>query len=89
MKPPTRYTLAVGLEFDQDDPNQEVPTVSVKGMHVSADKVVQIARRHGVPVVEDPALAKLLNQIEVDQRIPSTLYRSVAAVLHYVRRWVR
>lgn len=84
-----RYKLAVGVQFDEQDAEQEAPTVGVKGMHVGADTVVQIARRYGVPVVEDPALARVLHQLELDQRVPSALYRSVAALLNYVRQCFR
>ena len=50
-----------------------------------AEKIREIARAKGIPIVENKPLARLLySQVEVGRDIPETLYRAVAEVLAYV-----
>jgi flagellar biosynthetic protein FlhB len=46
-----------------------------------------VAAEHGVPCVENVALARLLyTTVELDAEIPSELYQAVAEVLAYIYR---
>ena len=48
-------------------------------------KIREIARAHGVPVVENKPVAQLLYKtVDVDRAIPEDLYRAVAEILAYV-----
>ena len=79
-KATARYRSAIGLEYD---PNERgAPLVGVKGEYLSADEIVKIARRYGVPIIEKPALAKALRPLELEQQIPDELFEAVAAVLN-------
>jgi len=50
-------------------------------------RIRALAKEHGVPIVEDPPLARaLFQQAEVGQSIPEGLYRAVAEILAYVYR---
>ena len=52
-----------------------------------AQKIREVAKQHGVPVVEDPPLARGLHAaVEVDQEIPVEFYRAVAELIGYVMR---
>ncbi|HXK30496.1 MAG TPA: EscU/YscU/HrcU family type III secretion system export apparatus switch protein, partial [Candidatus Binatia bacterium] len=52
-----------------------------------AEKIREIARAKGIPIVENKPLAQLLyRQVEVGWEIPEALYRAVAEVLAYVFR---
>ena len=57
------------------------PRVGVKAAAMTAEKVVSIAKRFGVPVVEDSALARSLDAVELDSEIPEELFEAVAVVL--------
>jgi flagellar biosynthetic protein FlhB len=77
--------LAVALRYDQK--RQPAPMVVAKGAGVAAENIKQTAIRHGVPVVENKPLARLLfRTVKIDELIPVELYQAVAEVLAYVYR---
>ncbi|SMC19355.1 flagellar biosynthetic protein FlhB [Desulfacinum hydrothermale DSM 13146] len=77
---PTHY--AVALVYRE---GLEAPKVVAKGMNLVAQNIIKTARKHGVPVVQNPPLARALyKQVKLDQTIPEALYRAVAKVLAYV-----
>jgi len=59
----------------------DAPSVSLKAEQLRADEVVKLARRYGVPVVENAGLARSLSALEVDEQIPGPLFEAVAIVL--------
>ena len=69
---------AVALGFD----GVNAPTVSAKGLHLAADEIVKIARRHGVPVIEKADLARVLDEVNIDEEIPADLYEAVATIIN-------
>ncbi len=75
----TNYSLALGLSYESNTHN--APELSVKGQDFLADDIVKIAKRYGVPVVEDSELAEVLGSQEVGSEIPEELYEAVAVVL--------
>lgn len=77
--------IAVALRYDQE--SSEAPEVIAKGAGLVAEKIKKIAREHGIPVVENKALARILFKIvEINQMIPENLYQAVAEVLAYIFR---
>jgi type III secretory pathway component EscU len=80
---PTEY--AVALKYESG--SMAAPVVVAKGRRLVAQKIRELAERHGVPIVEDPPLARALyKQVEIGRTIPETLYRAVAEILAYVYR---
>jgi flagellar biosynthesis protein len=77
-----RDRLAVALTYDKP----HAPRVVAMGRGWLGDKIVEIAKEHGVPLREDAALAEALATIEIDSEIPVELYRAVAAVIAFVLR---
>jgi flagellar biosynthetic protein FlhB len=66
-------------------PEMDAPTVVAKGVDFLARRIIKIARRQGIPVIQNPPLARALyKQVRLDETIPATLYRAVAKVLAYV-----
>jgi len=78
-----KYKLAVGLEYDEVD--SETPVIGAKGEYFSADEIVKIAKRFGIPVVENPELAQALKLIDEDKPIPEELFEAVAVVLNELK----
>jgi flagellar biosynthetic protein FlhB len=85
---PTHFAVAIryrrpgGLE-EAD----AAPVVVAKGADLLARRIRAIARESGVPVVENPPLARsLYGACEVGWSIPPELYRAVAEVLAFVYR---
>ncbi|MCB0331240.1 MAG: EscU/YscU/HrcU family type III secretion system export apparatus switch protein [Bdellovibrionales bacterium] len=73
------FESAVGLSFREDI--DDAPQVVVKGEGREADELVRLARRFGVPVVEDGEVSELLQGVELDDSIPQDLYEAVALIL--------
>lgn len=75
--------IAVALKYDADV--MAAPMVIAKGQRLIAEKIKQIAKENGVPVVENKPLARsLFKLVDVGQYIPGDLYRAVAEVLAYI-----
>jgi flagellar biosynthetic protein FlhB len=75
--------LAIALEYDGK--RMIAPKVVAKGAGVIAENIKDIAREHGVPVVENKPVAQLLyKMVNIDEFIPENLYRAVAEILAYV-----
>ena len=80
---PTHY--AVALSFDMT--TMEAPKVLAKGRDLFAAQIREEARWAGVPLVENPPLARsLYRAVEPGQSIPADLYAAVAAILAYLFR---
>ncbi len=77
--------LAVALRYDRVE--MTAPHVVAMGKRKLAERIKEIARAHGVPIVEDPPLARLLfKEARLGKPIPLSLYRAVAQVLAHVWR---
>jgi flagellar biosynthetic protein FlhB len=77
---PTHF--AVALRYDKDT---AAPVVVAKGVDHLALKIRELAGTAGVPVVENPPLARALyHNVPLDHPIPVDLYQAVAQVLAYV-----
>jgi flagellar biosynthetic protein FlhB len=78
---PTHF--AVALEWNELD--MEAPVVTAKGADLLAKRIRQLAQEHGVPIMENPPLARTLyEKVELDQAIPPNLYAAVAQVIAFV-----
>ncbi len=77
--------LAIALRYQIGE--MEAPKVVAKGAGWIAEKIIQIARQHQIPIIENKSLAQTLYQsLEIGQMIPSSLYQVVADILAYVYR---
>jgi len=77
--------LAIALRYRPEE--MAAPEVIAKGAGYVAQRIREIARSHGVLIMEEKPLAQLLyRQVEIGQAIPESLYRAVAEVLAYVFR---
>jgi flagellar biosynthetic protein FlhB len=80
---PTHYAVALGFDFIAMD----APRVLAKGRNLLAEEIKAEARWAGVPIVENPPLARsLYRSVEVGSAIPIDLYAAVAAILAYLYR---
>ncbi len=80
---PTHYAVALAFDFGSMD----APRVVAKGRNLLAEEIKAEARWAGVPIVENPPLARsLYRTVEVGQPIPVELYAAVATILAYLYR---
>lgn len=75
--------VAVALKYDRQ--KMAAPTVVAKGRDYMALRIKEEARKHQVPLLEDPPLARTLERlVPLGAPIPETLYRAVAEVFAFV-----
>jgi flagellar biosynthesis protein FlhB len=80
---PTHFAVALSFDFT----SMEAPKVLAKGRNLLAEEIKAEARWAGVPIVENPPLARsLYRSVEVGTAIPAELYAAVAAILAYLYR---
>ncbi len=60
------------------------PKVTAKGWGVVAEKILEVARKHNIPIKEDPDLIQILAKLDIDKEIPPSLYKVVAEILAFV-----
>ncbi len=74
--------IAVALTYKQE--KDRAPVVTATGQGRIAERIISLAREHGVPVEENTSLAQALSKINPGQEIPAELYEAVAILLSYV-----
>ncbi|MHB8152467.1 MAG: flagellar biosynthesis protein FlhB [Vulcanimicrobiaceae bacterium] len=83
---PTHF--AVALEWDEV--TMDAPVVTAKGADLVAKRIRALAVEHGVPIMENPPLARAIyDNVEIDHPVPPTLYAAVAQVIAFVYRLKR
>ena len=73
---------AVALKYREG--HDTAPSVVAKGRGLVADKIIALARKHGVPVHSDQHLIELLSTLDLHEEIPQELYKAVAEVLAFI-----
>ncbi|HUL00694.1 MAG TPA: EscU/YscU/HrcU family type III secretion system export apparatus switch protein [Nitrospirota bacterium] len=66
--------------------SKTAPTVVAKGKGTLADRIIALAKEHGVPIREDRNLVEAISTLELNDEIPSELYKAVAEVLIFIYR---
>lgn len=80
---PTHYAVALRYERGRD----QAPVVLAKGENRFALRIKEIAAEHGVPMVENKPVARVLFALgKVGEAIPPELYQAVAEILAVVYR---
>ena len=72
--------IACALRYDEEG-GDEAPVVVSSGEGDLAARIVEAARRYGVPVLQDVPLARALVELEIGSAIPEALYEAVAEIL--------
>ncbi len=77
--------IAIALRYDPK--TMPAPRLLAKGIRKNAEQIRDLARQHGVPIVDNKPLARLMwKHGKVGREIPTQLYVAVAEVLAYVYR---
>lgn len=81
IRNPTHYAIAI--KYDKE--KNSAPVVLAKGADNLAMKIVGIAEKHDIVMVENKPLARgLYDSVEVGREIPVEFYHAVAEVLSFV-----
>jgi flagellar biosynthesis protein len=73
---------AVALQYDRS--KDSAPRVTAKGEGILAQKIIDLALEHDIPIKDDPDLIEVLSTLEINQEIPSEVYVAVAELLAFV-----
>lgn len=77
--------IAVALKYNAD--SMQAPVVVAKGTELFAERIKDIANKHGIPIVENPTVARaLFRLVDIDQEVPADLYQAVAEILMFAWR---
>jgi flagellar biosynthetic protein FlhB len=80
---PTHYAIALRYERGET----EAPRIIAKGEGRFAQRIAQVARDHGIPVLERKILTRALyRSVDVGQEIPMEFYQAIAEILAHVYR---
>lgn len=76
----TRPRKAVALQYD----GLGAPKLTAKGNAEIADRIVELAKEHDIPLYESPELAAALSYLDLGAEIPEVLYMAIAEVLAFI-----
>jgi len=80
---PTHYAVALEFSFE----TMSAPIVLAKGRDLHAKEIREAAQWAGIPLIENPPLARsLFKLVEPGQSIPFELYSAVAGILAFLYR---
>ena len=77
-----RNRQAAALRYAQG--KDSAPRLMAKGRGAVADRILEIARRNGIPIREDRELVQVLASLDLYQEIPPELYKAVAEILVFL-----
>lgn len=60
------------------------PHLVASGSGWLAEKIIETARAHNIPLKEDPPLVEILSTLDLYQEIPPDLYKAVAEILVFI-----
>ena len=75
---------AVALRYEPK--TRSSPSVTALGRGLLAERLIEEAKRHGIPIRENPDLVQILLELDLGQEIPPDLYQAVAEILIFVYR---
>ena len=75
----TKEKKAVALKYESG--KDKAPRVVAQGRRAKAEKIIEEARKAGVPMKEDPDLTEVLMKLARYEECPSELYVAIAEVL--------
>ena len=77
-----RRPSAVVLRYQPEEPFRDIaPRLVAKGEGLLADRILELAKQHGIPVEQNPDLVAALQPLNVDSLIPPELFQAVAVML--------
>jgi FlhB-like protein len=76
--------LAVALEYEKG--SREAPRVIAKGRGLIAERIIALAEENDIIIESNPALARALSGVELEEEIPVELFEAVAEIIGFVLR---
>jgi len=67
-------------------PGMAAPQIVAHGRGELADRILEIARDHGIAIVKNPLLADILDDTEIGACVPPETWEAVAAIFAFLER---
>ena len=83
MKEKPEHRMSVALSYNL---GETAPVIVASGKDLIADRIVEIAREHGIKLVRDEILANVLSESDIGECIPEETYRAVAAIFAFLEK---
>ncbi len=75
--------VATALSYPE---GSKAPLITAQGKGELAEKMLEIAKTHGIPVLSEPETSKILSLYEIGDFIPEETYEIIAKILAFIRR---
>jgi flagellar biosynthesis protein len=75
---------AVALRYEPKP--RSAPHITAQGRGIVAERLIEEAKRCGIPIRDNPGLVEILLQLDLGKEIPPALYQAVAEILIFVYR---
>ena len=79
MNQQKQSSLAVALRYD----GKNAPKVTAKGSQDLAQQIIELAKKHNIPLSENKELVTLLSTLELGDEIPEVLYLVIAEIIAF------
>ena len=81
---PAPQRKVVALRYQPTD--DRAPKITAKGQGYIAERILEVASAHHIPVRQDKNLVEVLSRLDLTQEIPPDVYKAVAEILAFVYR---
>jgi len=79
-----KQNQAVALRYEPK--KDRAPKIAGKGRGHVAEKILELARQHNIPIREDKNLLQILSRLDLHQEVPPEVYKAVAEILAFIYR---
>ncbi len=81
---PKMPARAAALRYQRG--KDEAPQLLAKGRGVVAERILEIAKEHAIPIHHDAGLVDVLSRLDLEEQIPPEVYLVVAEILAFIYR---
>ena len=79
---PSTKKQAVALRYDPK--KDRAPKITGNGRGYLAEKILELARQHNIPIRQDKNLLQILSRLDLHQEVPAEVYKAVAEILAFI-----
>ena len=79
-----RHKQAVALRYEAK--KDRAPRMIGKGRGFLAERILELAREHNIPIRHDKNLLQILSRLDLNQEVPPEVYQVAAEILAFVYR---
>lgn len=79
MNQKSESSLAVALHYD----GENTPKVTAKGSDDLAQQIIELAKKHNIPLSENKELVSILATLELGEEIPEVLFLAIAEIIAF------